>query len=68
MEASSDDPRELLAMRLIDAWCNDKGRKIPWAKAVQIVAIVTKQPDEERDRLLRLGDEDGSCGMCGRKD
>lgn len=60
------EPPELLASRLIDVWCADKGKQIPWAKAVQIVAIVTKQPDDERDRLLRLGEEDGSCGMCGR--
>lgn len=59
---------DTLAGRLIDAWVADKGRQIPWAKAVQIVAIVTKQPDAERDRLLRMGDEDGSCEMCGRRD
>ena len=63
---NEETPAETLASRLIDAWCADKGRKIPWAKAIQIVAIVTKQPDAERDRLLRLGDEDGSCEMCGR--
>lgn len=61
-----EEPREALAIRLIDAWCADNGKKIPWAKAVQIIAIVTKQSDEERDRLLRMGDEDGSCEMCGR--
>lgn len=64
----ADDPKEILAGRLIDAWCEDKGRKIPWAKAVQIVAIVTGQSDAERDRLLKMGDEDGSCEMCGRRD
>jgi hypothetical protein len=63
-----EDGRDALASRLIDAWVVDKGRKIPWAKAVQIVAIVTKQSDAERDRLLRMGDEDGSCEMCGRRD
>lgn len=55
-----------LASRLIDVWCADMGRKIPWAKAVQITAIVNRMSDGERDRLLRLGDEDGSCEMCGR--
>ena len=65
---SEEEAREVLAGRLIDAWCHDKGKKIPWAKAVQIIAIVTKQSDEERDRLLRLGDEGGACGMCGRTD
>lgn len=66
--ASEDWSRSALAGRLIDVWCADKGKQIPWAKAVQIVAIVTKQSDDERDRLLRMGDEDGSCGMCGRSD
>lgn len=61
------EPREALASRLIDAWCANKGKQIPWAKAVQIVAIVTKQSDAERDRLLHLGnDDDGKCPVCGR--
>lgn len=66
--AEPDEPAEVLAGRLIDAWCADKGKQIPWAKAIQIVAIVTKQPDDERDRLLKMGDENGSCEMCGRSD
>lgn len=58
-----------LASKLIDAWCLDKGKQIPWAKAVEIVVIVTKQPQAERDRLLRLGEEnDGRCQMCGQID
>lgn len=67
-EMEKEEPRETLASRLIDAWCADKGKQIPWAKAIQIVAIVTKQSNDERDRLLRLGDEDGACEMCGRHD
>ena len=67
-EPVGETPAEQLASRLIDAWCADKGKQIPWAKAIQIIAIVTKQSDDERDRLLRMGDEDGSCEMCGRKD
>ena len=63
--AESETP-DALASRLIDAWCADKGKQIPWAKAIQIGAIVTKLSDEERDRLLHLGDDDGSCEMCGR--
>jgi hypothetical protein len=60
------DQVDCAAGKLIDAWCAEKGRKIPWAKAVQIVAIVTKQSDEERDRLLHMADEgDGKCEMCG---
>jgi hypothetical protein len=49
-------PPEILASRLIDAWCGAHGGQIPWAKAVEITAIVTKLSDEERLRLLALGD------------
>ena len=66
--APQEEPKEELASRLIDVWCAEHERKISWAKAVQIIAIVTGQPDEERDRLLRMGDNDGACEMCGRKD
>lgn len=67
-KAEARAEEDAAASRLIDAWVAEKGKKIPWAKAVQIVAIVTRQSDAERDRLLRMGDEDGSCGMCGRND
>lgn len=49
-------PPEILAGRLIDAWCASHGRQIPWAKAVEITAIVTKMPEAERLRMLSLGD------------
>lgn len=49
-------PPELLASRLITAWCNAHGKQIPWAKAIEITAIVTKMPEEERLRLLALDD------------
>ncbi len=51
-------PPEALASHLIDVWIADKGSKIPWQKAVQITAIVTKMPDAERDSLLALGQEE----------
>lgn len=62
------EPKEALASRLMDVWIADKGRKIPWATAVKIAAIVTRQGDAERDRLLRMNDESGECGSCGRSD
>ncbi len=65
-ETDAETPREVLASKLIDTWVADKGRKIPWAKAIQIVAIVTQQSDAERDRLLHMGDNDGACEMCER--
>lgn len=48
------EPPEQLAGRLIDAWCAAHGKQIPWAKAIEITAIVTKMPDAERERLLNL--------------
>lgn len=39
---------------LVDAWIAERGEPIPWAKAVEIVAIVDKLPPEERQRLLDL--------------
>lgn len=44
------------AVRLIDAWVYEHGKQIPWAKAVQIVAIVNKLPDTELARLLALAE------------
>jgi hypothetical protein len=42
--------------KLIDAWVALTGKPISWTKAVQIIAITCKIPDEERDRLLALED------------
>lgn len=42
------------ASRLIDAWAASHGKPVPWDKAVEIVAIVNKLPEEERARLLAL--------------
>ena len=55
---TSETPGDDLAIRLIDAWCFEHKRQIPWQKAIEIVAITTKMDDAERLRLLGLGDED----------
>ena len=56
-EGRSDEAMENnIAGSLIDAWVAAHGRPIPWAKAVEITAIVNKLPDEERVRLLSLDD------------
>lgn len=52
--ADEMEPAEVLASRLIDAWCDSHNSQISWAKAVEITAIVTKMPDPERLRLLVL--------------
>lgn len=49
-------PPEALASRMIDAWCAAHGKQIPWAKAVQITAIITKMDQAECARLIALGD------------
>lgn len=41
---------------LIRAWCDLHNRPIPWAKAVEIVAVIHKMPDAEKARLLSLDD------------
>ena len=50
------DQREELAGRLIEAWCDTHDKPIPWAKAIEITAIVTNMPEAERLRLLALAD------------
>jgi hypothetical protein len=52
-EPKSIEP-EMLASHLIEKWCEANCRRIPWAKAVEITAIVTKMPDTEKARLLAL--------------
>lgn len=44
------------ASKLIDAWVAAHGKPVPWAAAVEIVAIVNKLPPEERERLLALAE------------
>jgi hypothetical protein len=61
-----DTPREILASRLIDAWCDSHGGRISWVKAIQITAIVTKMSDEERARMLALGDDGCEMGIVQR--
>lgn len=66
-ETTDETPAEILASKLIDAWCAEHGGKISWRRCIEIVAIVTKQPQAEVDRLLALGaDDDGRCEMCGQ--
>lgn len=55
--ADDQTPKEILASRLIDAWCEAHGRPVSWAKAVQITAIITKISWLEKRRLLKLGDQ-----------
>jgi hypothetical protein len=56
-ELDAAQRQDATAGTLIDAWCRAFGKQIPWKKAVGIMAIIQKIPDEERDRLLAMGDE-----------
>jgi hypothetical protein len=62
----SDEPREILASRLIDAWCDSHGGQISWVKAVEIAAIITKQSDEERARMLAMNEDGDPLGIVQR--
>lgn len=44
------------ATKLINAWVDANGKQIPWNKAIDIIAIVTKMPEVERRRLLDMDD------------
>lgn len=42
---------------LIQAWASAHGRPVPWAKAIEITAVATKMPEDEKAALLALDDE-----------
>lgn len=54
VEENVMEPKEILASKLIDAWCASHGKQIPWAKAVEISAIVTDMSEHDKARLLAL--------------
>lgn len=53
-----EDDEHGLAGRLIAAWVESHGKPIPWNAAVEISAIANELTDEERARLLALGEVD----------
>lgn len=58
LDAFTGTPPEMLVGRLIDAWCASHGKQIPWEKAIEICAVITKMPDAEKQRLLHLDESD----------
>lgn len=48
------EARDGHAGKLIDAWVNFRRQPMPWKKACEVVAIVSRLPDAERDRLIAL--------------
>lgn len=53
--AGLKEARDGHASSLIDAWARFRGQPMPWKKACEVVAIVSRLPDAERDRLIALG-------------
>ena len=55
--AAVEQCRDAMASKLIDVWIANHGQRIPWKRAVGIIAILKGLPDAERDRLLALDDD-----------
>ncbi|HBO1301975.1 TPA: hypothetical protein L4E94_000383 [Pseudomonas aeruginosa] len=54
---SEETPGEILAAKLIETWVTKHGKPAPWSTAVEITAVATNMPNDERDRLLALDDD-----------
>ncbi|EOX9020342.1 TPA: hypothetical protein ND688_003195 [Pseudomonas aeruginosa] len=52
-----ETPGEILAAKLIETWVTKHGKPAPWSTAVEITAVATNMPNDERDRLLALDDD-----------
>ncbi|MFW4882054.1 hypothetical protein ACOAPR_29690 [Pseudomonas aeruginosa] len=52
-----ETPEEILAAKLIETWVAKHGKPAPWSKIVEITALATSMPNDERDRLLALDDD-----------
>ncbi|MDA3369735.1 hypothetical protein JR314_07550 [Pseudomonas aeruginosa] len=50
-------PGEILAAKLIETWVTKHGKPAPWSTAVEITAVATNMPNDERERLLALDDD-----------
>lgn len=51
-----DTPAEFLAHQLMAKRASILGRPLGWREAIEITAIVTNMPDDERDKLLAMDD------------
>ena len=45
------------ASLLMNAWITEHKTQMPWDKAIEMIAVVTKMPVEEKQRLLCLDDQ-----------
>ncbi|HGP1078864.1 TPA: hypothetical protein ACLF0Q_000690 [Pseudomonas aeruginosa] len=60
-----ETPGEILAAKLIETWVTKHGKPAPWSTAIEITAVATNMPNDERDRLLALDDDmDAQAQHC----
>lgn len=52
-------PAEFLSYQLLVKRCEVLGRPLTWREAIELTALTTSMPDDERDKLLALDDEQG---------
>lgn len=52
-------PAEFLSHQLLVKRCEVLGRPLTWREAIELTALTTSMPDDERDKLLALDDEPG---------
>lgn len=59
-------PAEFLSHQLLVKRCEVLGRPLTWREAIELTALTTSMPDDERDKLLALDDEQfPPCDFCG---
>lgn len=54
--AGLKEARDGAASRLIDVWIANHGQRIDWKRAVNIIAVIQRLPNADRERLLALDD------------
>ncbi|GEM_PF-1970295 len=52
-------PAEFLSHQLLVKRCEVLGRPLSWREAIELTALTTSMPDDERAKLLALDDEPG---------
>lgn len=55
--ATAEQERDGLWRDLRETWVEKHGKPAPWSKIVEITALATNMPNDERDRLLALDDD-----------
>lgn len=73
-EENGGTPAEFLSHSLLVKRSRVLGRPLTWREAIELTAMTTNMPDEQRDKLLAIDDEpdaaaqDQGDGMCNADD